>query len=44
MVSVTKLDHPLEWINELPKSLSMKNFLLKENENKKVKTLKINIL
>lgn len=35
IVGVSKLDHPIEWSNELPQNLSMKNFIPKTRKYKR---------
>ena len=35
IVGVSKLDHPIEWSDQLPNNLSMKHFMQKENKNKR---------
>lgn len=35
IVGVSKLDHPIEWSNQLPNNLSMKHFIQNANNNKR---------
>ena len=35
LVSITKVNHPIEWTNTIPYDLSLKNFISKKNRNKR---------
>jgi len=39
VISVCEIDHPVEWCNILPENLSMENFILKDNLNKRSQDL-----